>query len=96
MRTPRFVRRRRLKRLLAVALCLVLFGAGVWTAVRLASPRPPGMRVVGSPRSRPPLFRHDPDRNSVVVQQEVAPGKQQEFEIQGTDEGILIRPTTPP
>jgi len=50
------------------------------------------IRVVGAASAPVSEYRTNGDTQSVVVRQEVAPGKQEGIEIQGTDQGLLIRP----
>jgi hypothetical protein len=78
--------------LIAFLGCLFLFAGGVWMAVHLAMPGEKGISVSGSSSMPVTEYRGSGDTQSVVVHQEVAPGKQQDIEIQGTDQGLLIRP----
>ena len=89
------MRRRRVKRVVAFAVCLLLFAGGVWTAVRLAMPSGhSSVRVVGS--ESPPAYSVGGNGQSVIVHQPACPGQPpQDIEVQGTDQGVLIRPANP-
>ena len=93
MLLSRSYRRRRVKRVVALMACLSLFAGGVWVALRLAMPAEKGVRVVGAPLASSTEYRANGESEKIVVHQQVAPGKQQDIEIQGTDQGLLIRPS---
>jgi hypothetical protein len=89
------MRRRRVKRVVAFAICLLLFAGGVWTAVHLAMPRgQASVRVVGSESA--PAYSAGGNGQSVIVHEPASPGQPpQDIEVQGTDQGVLIRPAGP-
>ena len=89
------LRRRRLVRWAAFAgASLVLFAGAVWLALVLAGSSPTrAVRVLrGGSAPAAPEYSVNPEEGTVRVREQVAPGKQREFEVKNTDEGILVRP----
>jgi len=88
------LRRRRLRRfLLFGAASLALFALGVWLALILAEvPGPRVVRVLPAGASAQPQRLVEETDGVLRVRERIGPGREQEFEIRSTDQGVLVRP----
>lgn len=90
---PRLRRRRLWRRSLLVLSCLALFSLSVWLALVLAGYSPQRtVRVLPGGSRTAPRYAVDRENRTIRVRQPRGPGGEQEFEIQSTDQGILVRP----
>jgi len=88
--------RTRRKQVAVWLVSVVLFIGVLALAFRLAALSVPRLPRAGSSGSGPPpRLRFVGDGETVRFRGEIAPGREQEFEIRPTPEGLLIRPTSP-
>lgn len=94
---PRYYRRSRRKKILLVLASLLVFAGGIWLSLYLATPTAlKRVRVPRSSTTRALPYHVDTERQAIKFRGEVGEGHEQEFEVIGTEDGLVIRPTEGP